>query len=192
MSMRLETRDLINVGVFTVIYFVVLFITGMLGIFSPVVMFVGFALGLLLNGPVVALYLARTPKMGALTLLSLIVGLLLFLTGHPWITPVISTLAGLAGDAAFARVRGSWRMPVAYAFLSLLYLAPLMPVLYNSADYFDYIAEDMGREYADSMASFLQPWTIPLWGVVVFALALIGGRVGVMVGRRSFTRAGLA
>ncbi|MEZ2122426.1 MULTISPECIES: MptD family putative ECF transporter S component [unclassified Corynebacterium] len=192
MSSRLDTRDFINVGIFTVIYFVVLFLTGMLGIISPLSMFIGFTVGLLLNGTVVTLYLARTPKMGALTLLSLLVGILLFLTGHPWIAPVVSTMAGFAGDVAFARLRGTWRVPVAYAFLSLLYLAPWMPMFYNSEAYFAYIADEMGQDYADTLASFLQPWTLLLWAGILFVVALIGGRIGVRIGRRSFARAGLA
>nr|WP_282441462.1 MptD family putative ECF transporter S component [Corynebacterium antarcticum] len=189
---RLDTRDFINVGIFTVIYFLILFATGMLGMIGPLIMFVGFGLGLLLNGTVIALYLARTPKMGALTLMSLIVGILFVLTGHPWITPIVSTLAGFCGDIAFARLRGGWRMPVAYAIFSQLYMAPWVPLLYNSTGYVDDIAGTMGQDYIDALEFFLQPRSMIVWMILVFILALIGGRIGVRVGRRNFARAGLA
>ena len=49
----MKTRDFINIGVFTAIYFVLVFGTGMLGIINPAMMFVGYALGLIANGAVV-------------------------------------------------------------------------------------------------------------------------------------------
>lgn len=67
----MKTRDFINIGVFTAIYFVLVFGTGMLGIINPAMMFVGYALGLIANGAVVMLFKSRVPKIGALALMGL-------------------------------------------------------------------------------------------------------------------------
>ena len=70
----MKTRDFINIGIFSAIYFVLVFGTGMLGIINPAMMFVGYALGLIANGAVVMLFKSRVPKIGALALMGLLVG----------------------------------------------------------------------------------------------------------------------
>ena len=48
-SSRLNTRDFINIGVFTALMFVIVFAFGMLG-FIPAAMYAGFLLSILVNG----------------------------------------------------------------------------------------------------------------------------------------------
>ena len=79
----MKTRDFINIGIFSAIYFVLVFGTGMLGIINPAMMFVGYALGLIANGAVVMLFKSRVPKIGALALMGLLVGSLMVITGTP-------------------------------------------------------------------------------------------------------------
>ncbi|MDK7584164.1 MptD family putative ECF transporter S component, partial [Lactobacillus crispatus] len=79
----LNTRDFINIGVFTALMFVIVFAFGMLG-FIPAAMYAGFLLSILVNGTVFALFTARTPKMGALTIMLILIEVLFFVTGH-WV-----------------------------------------------------------------------------------------------------------
>lgn len=97
-STGLSPRNLINIGVFTAIYFVITYVTGMLGFFNPFMMFVGWVVGILLNGTVIMLFLARTPVFGALTILYTTVGLLMVLSGHVWYTVLGAALLGLTGE----------------------------------------------------------------------------------------------
>ena len=60
-SSRLNTRDFINIGVFTALMFVIVFAFGMLG-FIPAAMYAGFLLSILVNGTVFALFTARTRR----------------------------------------------------------------------------------------------------------------------------------
>ena len=73
----LKVRDLVNVGVFTVIYFIVTYATGMLGMFGPWMIPIAGAFALLLNGIVIMLYLSRVPKFGALTITGLLIGIVM-------------------------------------------------------------------------------------------------------------------
>ena len=106
----MKTRDFINIGVFTAIYFVLVFGTGMLGIINPAMMFVGYALGLIANGAVVMLFKSRVPKIGALALMGLLVGILMVITGHPWIVALLTPLLGLAADFLFAKKSAVFRV----------------------------------------------------------------------------------
>jgi energy-coupling factor transport system substrate-specific component len=95
---KLGTRDLVNIGVYTAIYYVVTFLGGMVGIVSPIGMFVGFALSAIVGGTVIMLFLAKTPVMGAMTVLGLIVGVLMLATGHFWGCIPICAALGLVAD----------------------------------------------------------------------------------------------
>lgn len=189
----LTTRDLINVGIFAALYIVVLFVSGMIGFVAPAFMFVGWTIGILLNGIVVALFLARTPRMGALTTLGVAAGLFMSISGHPMFTLPITVLLGLIADLVFnqLRTRPSIGFPAAYAIFSLWMVAPLIPILLNAKEYFALIAKQMGQEYAAGMAQIFQPWVLGVWAIVIFVLGIIGGVIGVRVAKKHFSRAGL-
>ena len=192
---RLTVRDLISLGVLTALYYVVLLVPSLIGAFAPILMFVGWAIGILLNGMVIALLITRTPKLGALTLLGLLTGVLMTLTGNTWLTIPGAALLGLAADLIVTtgpRATLAKRVPPAYAVLTLWFLVPLLPIFINSDAYFADVAGQMGEDYAAGMEAIFQPWVIGVWGLVLLVLGFIGGVIGVRTTRRHFARAGLA
>lgn len=190
----LSARDLINVGVFAAVYFVIMFGFGMLGLLSPVMSAAGYLLGILANGVVIALYLARVPKIGALTLLMVMVGLLMTLTGHPIYTLILSPLLGLAADviARSGGHRSRWRNCVAYGVLSLWYVGPMLPIVWDTVGYREYVASSMGAKYAEAYVSLFSPTNLVIFGFLLFAVALLGGWFGQRLLERHFRRAGVA
>ncbi len=190
----MSTRDLVNIGVFSALYFVILFAAGMLGVFNPAMMFAGYALGILANGVTLALFRARVRKVGAMTVLAIICGLLMTLTGHGWYMALVSGLLGLAGDLIASR--GNFTDPrlntLAYALMSLWYVAPWFPMVINKDAYYDYVAGSMGTEYADALTWFFSPTMLAIWAVCVFLLGLIGGAFGQRLIAKHFAKAGLA
>ena len=75
-------RNLINAGVFTALYFIALFGTGMLGIFHPAMMFAGWLLGIVVCAIICMLYIARTRAFGAYTVMGLVIGVLMVATDY--------------------------------------------------------------------------------------------------------------
>ncbi|MGO3796828.1 MAG: MptD family putative ECF transporter S component [Pauljensenia sp.] len=193
-STGLSPRNLINIGVFTAIYFVITYVTGMLGFFNPFMMFVGWVVGILLNGTVIMLFLARTPTFGALTVLNTIVGLLMFLTGHVWYTVIGAALVGFLADlvANSAHYRSLPRNVVAYAVAQLWLVFPLLPIFYQADTYFASITSSMGPEYADGMRALFTHGVIVVWALVIVLVALLGGWIGTRILHRNFERAGVA
>lgn len=189
----LTARDLINTGVFSAIYFALTFLFGMLGLFGPAAMPVGAALALIANGVTIALFQYRVPKIGAMTLLGLIMGLLMTVTGHSWYSIVLAAFLGLAADGI--SYLGSWRRPLlqalSYAVFTCWYIAPVLPLFFNSEAYFTDIAIQMGESYAESFRQMLTPTFVIVWQCISFVIALVGGLFGQSVVRRHFSRAGL-
>lgn len=193
MGNRLVARDLINIGVFTAVYFVIIFGSAFVGVIAPWAMFVGFFIGILLGGPVLVLLAVRSPAFGTMTLTGLLIALLMVLTGHFWGLLIIAPLLGLAFDAIMraGRHRPIW-VAVGYAVFSLWYLGPLLPIFFNSDAYFAETAESMGAGYAEAMKALFTPGIVVGFGVAVVVVGLAAGMFGTRMLSKHFVRAGLA
>ena len=196
MKFDLKVRDLINIGVFTVIYILVLFIFSSFAMFAPWMMFVGWTFSIILDGIVVIFLLARTPKMGALTVMGLFAGLLMLTSGHFWATTIACVVLGfiadmVASERGYAQRLNPTRGIIAYAIFTLWYVLPLLPYLLNSHVAFEHAAERSGAEKAAQIEALFQPWVIGIWSICLIILALIGGWLGTRVAKKHFQRAGL-
>ncbi|GAA1470964.1 MptD family putative ECF transporter S component [Corynebacterium felinum] len=189
-----KPKSLILAGVFSCVYFVAVFGSGMLGIIAPVMMLVGWVIGITINGIVVMLYIAKVPHVGAFTILGALVGLGMTLTGHVWYTMLLSTPIGLVADLV-ART-GSYRRPLAnaaaYGVFNQWFIVPLLPILYNADEYFQYVAESMNSvDYAEKMRALFSPTLIFSWTIVVFIVSFITAMLGMKMLRTHFERAGV-
>lgn len=79
---KLEVKDLINIGLFTAIFFVLITPVGIAGI-VPVIMFFLPALFAIIGSVPIMLLVAKTQKFGALSISGIVVSLVLFIMGHP-------------------------------------------------------------------------------------------------------------
>ncbi|CAB0528827.1 MptD family putative ECF transporter S component [Corynebacterium diphtheriae] len=190
---RLTTRDLINAGIFSALYFVVTFATGMVGFAGPQFMFIGWLIAAIANGIVLALYVARTPKLGALALVGGVNGLAFTLTGHYFWTLLGCLILGFIADLIITKSRLSIdkAFPLAYAVFCTWITMPFMPLILDTDSYYADVADQMGQQYADAMANIFQPWTIGVIAIGLFFVGLIGGIIGVKVSRKHFESSGL-
>lgn len=197
MKSTLTTRDFINIGVFTVIYVIIFFGLGLLGIISPQMMMVGFAIAILINGYVITLLLARSPKMFTLTIVGILSAIVMLLTGHPWFLIITTPVLGLIADLIATRGGAAKRLEptraiLAYAIFTLWYIFPLLPMFFAADDYFGKIESDMSVEYANSMRELFSVPVFVGWCVAIFILGLAGGWLGVKAWNKHFKRAGLS
>ena len=81
---KLQTKDFISIGIFSLIYSVVAFVVGGIAQMTPLTFPLMPACIALFTGTVFMLYVAKIPKRGALTCLGVIGGILLFITGMIW------------------------------------------------------------------------------------------------------------
>lgn len=78
---KLKVKDLVSIGVFAVIYFVLMFAVGMMGIIPILFLIYPTVLGII-AGTVVMLFMAKVQKPWALFILGMISPLVMFAMGH--------------------------------------------------------------------------------------------------------------
>ncbi|MDR1070255.1 MAG: MptD family putative ECF transporter S component [Gracilibacteraceae bacterium] len=103
----LRAKDLITTGIFTLVFFAVVFVFAMLFTTVPLLMpFISCADAIV--GGVIFLYLAtKVRKFGAITIMSGIIGLVMCLAGHFWPCLVFGVCFGLLAD--FLCSRGEYK-----------------------------------------------------------------------------------
>ena len=190
----LKPKDLITVGVFTAMYFVVFFGFGMLGLFGPAVHAIGIVLGSLANGIVFALYITRIRKPGMIFLTGIISSLLMVLTGHAWTTLVTAAVFSILAEIVLARgrYRSARASALAYGVFSLWVAGPILPLYYQHDAYIADIGKKMGDGYARAWETLFSPAFLLGLLAVVFVSSFLGGRLGQKMLRKHFVRAGIA
>lgn len=192
---KINVRDLVNIAIFSVVYILSFYIPGMLGFFGPPFMFVGWIIGIVLGGIVLMLLMARVPKVGTLSVVGLITGLIMT-PGHTALVLVACPLFGFVADLIMSNcgkndALQATRAILAYAVFKLWIVVPLIPIIFNADAYYKTITATMGQEYSDSMRSLFTPTIIGIWAVVIFIVALSSGWLGARTARKHFHRAGL-
>lgn len=81
---RLTTRDLINIGIFTVLYFAAVAIFGQVGALVPILQVLGPLYIPIVAGIPFMLFLTRVDKFGMITIMGILVGLLVLATGQAY------------------------------------------------------------------------------------------------------------
>lgn len=189
-------KDLINVGIFAAIYYVVSALS-MIGLLNPALMLPALGLTVLANGVVIMLFFARCSKPGPLVILGAIIGLFMTLAGHAVVTlPLILVTAALAEAL---RAFTDRRKPVvnifAYAIFSLWVIGPVVPIFYMADAYFADLNQRMADRYpgyGTALQQIVGPWTVAGFEVIVFVLGLLGAWIGHLMLRKHFQRAGVA
>ena len=94
---KLQGKDLINVGIFTAIYFVVFMAVAMFG-FIPIFLPLLIAIAPLIAGIVMMLYYSKIQKFGMVSLTGLICGILMLLTGMGYWSIITGFVFGVLAD----------------------------------------------------------------------------------------------
>ena len=193
-STRLGTRDLIPLGVYSVLYVVVMFIAGMPFAFSPVLTYALPVSAAFFCAPVYLLLVAKVPRRGAVAILGAVVGLVLFVTGMFWLWAVAALVLGVAAGeiAALGRFRSPGLNTVSYVVLALAPLASYVMVWINQQSYRAYlVGKGTDDSYMNTMIAAANQWLL----VAIVVGTLLAAWLGTLLGRRMlarhFTRAGI-
>ena len=183
----LKPKDLITVGTFTALYFVVFFGFGMLGLFGPVVHAIGIVLGSLANGIVFALYITRIRKPGMIFLTAMVSSLLMVLTGHAWTSLLAAAVFSALAEVVLARAS-----VIAYGLFSLWIVGPILPLYFQHDAYMADMRTEMGEGYAQAWEALFSPAFLAGLLTLVFIASCLGGLLGQKMLRKHFVRAGIA
>ena len=183
MSNKLQAKDLINLGLFTVLYFVigccVAIPIGFVPIFLPILG----ALWSLITGIPFMLFLTRVKKFGMVTIMGILSGLLMGLTGMGFWGVPMGVIFGLLGDLILKSggYKSAKKSVIGYAVFSLWMVGTYIPMYFMVEDSWASFAASFGEEYADRVMAVMPMWSIVLVIAAIFVFTTLSGLLSFIV-----------
>jgi len=189
-SLRLNGKDLINIGIFTAIYCVASIGFFMLG-------FIPFCLPLytvfipMISGIIFMLFLTKVKKFGMILLMSILLGILMLLTGMSFYALIIGTFTGLISEFVYksGKYQSSKKAVITNGVFSIWVWSNFLPLFLNPDSYF--ASRNFGEEYAQTVVKLLPMWMCPLLLISSFLFGIIGGLLGRTIMKKHFAKAGI-
>jgi len=192
MNNKLALKDLINIGIFSVIYFVGLFVIGMpLGFLVITYLAFPFTVSLIL-GIAVMFLLAKVQKPFGLFIFAAIPGCLMTLMGHTPVVAIHSLIVAALAEIVrkvlgYNTAKGSI---VGYSIMSLWLCGAFWQIFLLKDQYFALTEKMFGTDYARELTN-LPWWIMPILYITTFLGGLLGGLLGKKVLKKHFEKAGL-
>lgn len=177
---KLKVKDLVNIGVFGVIYLVLLFVIGMMGIIPILFLIYPTVLGII-AGTVVMLFMTKVQKPWALFIFGMISPLVMFAYGHTYVVVVLSLIVMIIAE--LIRKIGNYNSfkynMLSYAVFSIWICSSMMQMFLVKEKYLEMSIEMMGKDYVDVMEKLI---TYPHMALVILG-AFLGGIIGAYIGK---------
>ena len=188
---KLNGKDLINVGIFTAIYFVVIMALAMLG-FIPIFMPTFSVLMPLFGGIVFMLFLTKVKKFGMVLIMSILMGILMWLMGMSYYALIVGTISGLIAEWMLksGKYRSARKAVLAHAFFSLWVWSNYIPLFFFAEKYWS-TRQNFGQEYIEALTKLMPVWMCPVHFVLCFVFGIIGGLLGRKILKKHFAKAGI-
>lgn len=190
---KLQAKDLINVGIFTALYFVLFFAGMMLGYLPVFIPLLGFVCPILCGIPFM-LYLTKVKKFGMVSLSGILLGLLNMLIGSGVLVLISGIVFGIAADLIMkAGKYSSWKCTLlGNGVFSLWIMGFVSRMFLTRTEFFESLVSGYGQEYVDTLMSYTPGWMFPVLFVVTFFGGILGALLGKAVLKKHFEKAGIA
>ena len=191
---RLNGKDLLNVGIFTAVYFVLnLLVAAVLGLIPAVSMLVPLVSSFILGIPMM-LYFMKIKKFGMVLITYIVYGVLLALAGVGIYTLILGIVFALIAELLLRL--GKYQKPnlaiLAFAIASIGASGNVLSMVLASTEYLEGKAATYGSEYMQLMQSYFSEWwVLPLLALSAFLGGLLGGLLGKSVFKKHFIRSGV-
>ena len=194
-SKTLRGRDLISIGIFTAIYFVLNFICMLLGGLHPALWIFMPALIALITGIPYMLMCSKVSKFGAVLIMGIITALLYFVTGMftPFIVVLMLICCLVAELIRYATKYNSfWGNTISFAIFSLGMCGSPLPIWTMRESFFAQIeSQGMSAEYVTTLASLTGDYMLPVMVIATFVCGIVGALIAKALFRKHFVKAGL-
>ncbi len=191
---KLEAKDFITVGIFTALLFVVEFVCGMLGFIHPFIVAAYVILIPIVGGIPMMLFYSKIEKFGMLTTMSVLLAIIMFVTGMGWLGAPLIILAGLVADfiAKSGNYKSAKKTVLSNGVFSLWVCANYFPVIVSVESYRNDLLEGgYSAEYCDNLFLAINSKTIIVLLVLCFVFGCIGAVLGQKVVKKHFEKAGI-
>ena len=186
----LSGRDLI--GIYSAIYFVIVMALAMTGLIPIMLMLLSSMIGIL-GGIPFMLFLTKVRKPGMIFIMSLIMGILMFVTGMTWMPIPFAILTGIIAEITYRA--GKYKSMKAAVLTSGVF--PLwacgnyLPLFLQREEYFA-DRSNYGQEYIDTVMNLTPDWMFWALIVMTFVCGIVGGFIGKVLLKKHFKKAGIA
>lgn len=189
---KIDVKDLINIGLFTAVYFIFIAPPGILGII-PIFMLLLPAMIGLVGGIPVMLLITKTQKFGALTICGVVVSLLLAIMGHPWMALILSVPVIVIADMVMTMGQyKSWKLnSIGYIIFSFWPIGNLLPFYFMRNSYLAFIQDKYGTDYEATVEGLFSIGMIPIILITTIIGAWIGAYIAKGILKKHFKRAGI-
>ena len=168
MNNKLQGKDLINIGIFTAIYFIVIFAAASIG-FIPIFIPLISVIVPLVGGIPMMLFFSKIKKFGMLTICGVLLGIIMLLTGMGWWCIPTRLIFGLISD---------------FMMKACDYKNAKHEVLIHGVF-------SMWVIGADTLMAYMPDWILPVLLIAAFVSGLVGGLIGRKIFKKHFERAGI-
>ena len=188
---KLKIKDLVTIGVFAVIYLVIMFSVGMIGVIPILFMVYPTILGIV-SGTVVMLFMAKVQKPWALLIFGMLTPIFMMVEGHTYILVLHAFVVILIAE--LIRRAGNYNSfkynMLSFAIFNTWICGSLMQMLWAREKYIE-MTMMMGNEYVEALERLV---TYPHMALVYIG-AILGGLIGANIGRillkKHFIKAGI-
>ena len=188
---KLKIKDLVTIGVFAVIYLVIMFGVGMIGLVPILFLVYPTILGIV-SGTVVMLFMAKVQKPWALLIFGMLTPIFMMVEGHTYILVLHAFVVILIAE--LIRRAGNYNSfkynMLSFAIFNTWICGSLMQMLWAREKYIE-MTMMMGNEYVEALERLV---TYPHMALVYIG-AILGGLIGANIGRillkKHFIKAGI-
>ena len=193
---KLEVSDLISIGVFSALYFVVVAIATfvssiLLGGYAYVLLP---AVAALLAGSIYMLMVAKVQKFGGITMMGVVMGVYFFISGHFIVSFAANIVCGILGDliAKIGDYKNKMLILISYIVFSYGCTGPVLPMWFLRNQYIANLeARGKSAEYIADMFANINSTTFIICMVSILVLGAIGGLIGQKMMKKHFVKAGI-
>ena len=191
---KLRPKDFITVGIFTAILFVVEFACGMLGFFHPYIV-ASYVIMIPLVGAIpMMLFYTKVEKFGMITIMSILMAIIMFVTGMGYLGAPLIIGAGVVADliARSGKYKSFKKTALSYGVFCLWICANYFPVVVTATSYRQGLIDGgYSAEYCDNLFRAINYKTIGILLVLCFVFGFIGALIGKAVVKKHFEKAGI-
>ena len=193
---KLTVPDLIIIGVFTALYFVLVTIAT----FASVAIFPGFnnvvlpAFCALISGCVYTLLVVKLQKFGGISVMGIVMGLFFMISGHFIISFAANIVMGIVADcvAKVGKYKSKKWIILSYVLFSYGLFGPVIPMWFMKDAYVaNLVARGKDAVYIAELFANINMVTFVLAVVATLICALVGGWFGMKMIKKHFVKAGI-
>ena len=192
---KLTIPDLVSIGVFTAIYFVLVTIaTFACALLPGVGNIVLPAAAALISGSVYMLLAAKLQKFGGISIMGLVMGLFFFVSGHFVLSFAANIVCGVLADlvAKMSNYRSKKGLLASYVIFSYGLTGPILPLWFMKDAYIAHLtARVKDATYINTLFAPLNSGSFVVCIAAILVCAVLGGLFGQKMMKKHFEKAGI-